>query len=247
LSRVVGSLLLVSFISMKVRVLFFGALRDVMGKSADMVELPDGADLGHLLEHYVSQAPRLKAMLPSLAVSVNQEYARRDASLSDQDEVALLPPVSGGRDAALRGRYAEIVRNKIDAAGLMQAMKSAGDGAVVMFEGIVRDNTRGRRTLYLDYQAYEEMAVKQMDALVERALQEYKIDQARIIHRLGRMEIGETSVWIGVSSPHRVAAYEASRFLIDTLKKTVPIWKKEYFEDGAVWADGEAFPGELVH
>jgi molybdopterin synthase catalytic subunit len=90
------------------------------------------------------------------------------------------------------------------------------------------------------------MAVKQMDALVEQALREFKIDHARIIHRLGRMEIGETSVWIAVSSPHRAAAYEASKFLIDTLKKTVPIWKKEYFEDGAVWADGEPFPEDLV-
>jgi molybdopterin synthase catalytic subunit len=230
---------------MQVKVLFFGALRDVMGKASDSVQLPDGASLEHLLEHYLSLSPQLKAMVPSLAMSVNQEYASRSVALSDQDEVALLPPVSGGSHGVLRGRYSEFVRNKIDAAGFMQAMKAPADGAVVVFEGIVRDNTRGRKTLYLDYQAYEEMAVKQMDALVEQARRDYKIDQARIVHRLGRMEIGETSVWIAVSSPHRAAAYEASRFLIDTLKKTVPIWKKEYFEDGAVWADGEDFPESL--
>jgi MoaE-MoaD fusion protein len=218
---------------MQVRVLFFGALRDVMGKASDSVQLPEGASLQTLLEHYLSQNPKLKAMVPSLALSVNQEYANRTAELRDQDEVALLPPVSGGADI-LRGRYSEIVRNKIDGSGFMQALKAPSDGAAIAFEGIVRDNTRGRKTLYLDYHAYEEMAIKQMDALVEQAMRDYKIDQARIVHRLGRMEIGETSVWIGVSSPHRAAAYEASRFLIDTLKKTVPIWKKEYFEDGAV-------------
>jgi molybdopterin synthase catalytic subunit/molybdopterin converting factor small subunit len=219
----------------------------MMGKSADSAELPEHADISSLLEHYARVEPKLNGLLGSLAVSVNQEYANRSASLRDGDEVALLPPVSGGTDDARRGRYSEIVRNKIDAGGLIQAMKAPADGAVVVFEGIVRDNTRGRRTMYLDYHAYEEMAVKQMDALVEQALRDYKVDQARIIHRLGRMEIGETSVWIGVSSPHRGAAYEASRFLIDTLKKTVPIWKKEYFEDGAVWADGEPFPEKLVN
>ena len=231
---------------MQVKVLFFGALRDMMGKPSDSPQLPEQADIAHLLELYVGIEPRLKGMLRSLAVSVNQEYAARNATLRDGDEVALLPPVSGGSDEPLRGRYSEIVRNKIDATGLLQVMKAPADGAVIVFEGIVRDNTRGRRTKYLDYHAYEEMAIKQMDALVGQALRDFKIDQAMIIHRLGKMEIGETSVWIGVSSPHRGAAYEASRFLIDTLKKTVPIWKKEYFEDGAVWADGEAFPENLV-
>jgi molybdopterin converting factor subunit 1 len=231
---------------MQVKVLFFGALRDLLGKSADVVHLPEPSSLQALLDHYVQQAPKLADLLPSVAVSLNQEYTARSATLSDQDEVALLPPVSGGTGDVLEGSYSRLVRNKIDPSGFMQTMKAPADGAVIVFEGIVRDNTRGRRTLYLDYHAYEEMAVKQMDALVEQAQRDYKIEQARIIHRLGRMEIGETSVWIGVSSPHRAAAYEASRFLIDTLKKTVPIWKKEFFEDGAVWADGEPFPENLV-
>ena len=232
---------------MRVKVLFFGALRDMLGKTEETIDVPAGAQLSFLLDRYSEQAPKFKGLVRSVALSLNQEYASRNAALSDGDEVALLPPVSGGTDAALHGRYSELVRNKIDAAGLIQSMKAPSDGAVIVFEGIVRDNTRGRRTKYLDYHAYEEMAVKQMDALVEQALRDYKIDQARIIHRLGKMEIGETSVWIGVSSPHRGAAYDASRFLIDTLKKTVPIWKKEYFEDGAVWADGEPFPEKLVN
>ena len=125
---------------------------------------------------------------------------------------------------------------------MLAKLKQSTDGAAVIFEGVVRDNTRGRRTLYLDYEAYEEMALKQMDALIEQALQQFPIRAVSIVHRLGRLEIGDTSVLIAVASAHRGAAFDACRWLIDTLKRTVPIWKKEHFEDGAVWADGEPFP-----
>jgi molybdopterin synthase catalytic subunit len=125
---------------------------------------------------------------------------------------------------------------------VLAKLKQPADGAAVIFEGVVRDNTRGRRTLYLNYEAYEEMALKQMDALIEQALQQFPIRAVAIVHRLGRLEIGETSVLIAVASAHRAAAFDACRWLIDTLKRTVPIWKKEHFEDGAVWADGEPFP-----
>jgi molybdopterin synthase catalytic subunit len=253
---------------MQVRVLFFGSLREAMGKSAETVSLPEGAKLWHLLEQVSRDKPQVSALVPSLAIAVNEEYATRGTSLKDQDEVALLPPVSGGspnplfpkegkngpakqegKDGARQvlGRHSELVREKIDTAGIVEAMKRGEDGAVVAFEGIVRNNTRGRRTLYLEYDAYDAMAVKQMDARVDEAMGKYEIDQAWIVHRVGRMEIGETSVLIVVTSAHRGAAFEACRFLIDTLKKTAPIWKKEYFEGGAVWADGEAFPEKLVN
>jgi molybdopterin synthase catalytic subunit len=110
---------------------------------------------------------------------------------------------------------------------------------------VVRNHTRGRKTLYLDYEAYEEMALREMENLAEKALQQYQIRDLALVHRLGRLEIGETSVLIVVASAHRAAAFDACRWLIDTLKRTVPIWKKEYFEDGAVWADGEPFPAEI--
>ena len=128
----------------------------------------------------------------------------------------------------------------------MQDIKRPEDGAAAVFEGIVRNHTRGRRTLFLDYEAYEEMALKQMEELAGRALAEFKIRDVAIVHRLGRLEIGETSVLIVVASAHRAAAFDACRWLIDTLKRTVPIWKKEHFEDGAVWADGEPFPDEIA-
>jgi molybdopterin synthase catalytic subunit len=134
------------------------------------------------------------------------------------------------------------VREKINTDEVLAQLKQPEDGAAVVFEGVVRDHTLGHRTLYLDYEAYEEMALKQMDALAEQALQRFGIRDVAMVHRLGRLEIGETSVLIVVASAHRSAAFEACRWLIDSLKRTVPIWKKEYFEDGAVWADGEPFP-----
>ena len=139
-----------------------------------------------------------------------------------------------------------IVRERIDAAALMDAMKAGADGAVCVFDGIVRDNTRGRRTLYLDYEAYEEMALGQMRGLAAEAITRFGVREVAILHRLGRLFVGETSVLIAVASAHRGAAFEACRWVIDTLKKQVPIWKREQFEDGAVWADGEPFPAEIV-
>jgi molybdopterin synthase catalytic subunit len=224
---------------MQVRVLFFGVLKDMAGFSADTLALHEGAVLGDVLAHYEKRLPKLKELMPSLAMSLNREYAGPEARLHPGDEIALLPPVSGGAGKAF------IVRERIDAEGLIQALKRPEDGAVVVFDGIVRNNTRGRRTLYLDYEAYEEMALQQMEGLAERAVTDFKVRNIVIVHRLGRLEIGETSVLIAVASGHRAAAFEACRWIIDTLKKTVPIWKKEYFEDGAVWADGEPFPAEV--
>lgn len=140
---------------------------------------------------------------------------------------------------------AAIVRERIDTRAVLESLKRPEDGAAIAFEGVVRNNTRGRRTLYLEYEAYEEMALSQMEELAAQALGKFQIRDVAIVHRLGRLEIGETSVLIVVASAHRGPAYEASRWLIDTLKQTVPIWKKEYFVDGAVWADGEAFPQEI--
>jgi molybdopterin synthase catalytic subunit len=140
----------------------------------------------------------------------------------------------------------EIVRAVIGADAIMKEMKAGADGAVCVFDGIVRDNTRGRKTLHLDYEAYEEMALKQMQGLAAEAVARFGVRDVALVHRLGRLVVGETSVLVVVTSAHRGAAFEACRWLIDTLKKTVPIWKKEQFVDGAIWADGEPFPEEIV-
>jgi molybdopterin converting factor subunit 1 len=229
---------------MQVKVLFFGVLKEMAGRASEALELAEGATLGDLLERYENEVPKLKQYRGSIALSVNQEYAAASRPLKNGDEVGLLPPVSGGSEAPMSSRVA-MVRTKIDVAALSQGIRRQDDGAVAVFEGVVRSQTRGRRTLYLDYEAYEPMALKQLRELADQALEKFPVRELAIVHRLGRLELGETSVAIVVASAHRGAAFDACRWIIDTLKKTVPIWKKEYFEDGAVWADGEPFPEEI--
>jgi molybdopterin synthase catalytic subunit/molybdopterin converting factor small subunit len=208
---------------MQVRVLFFGMLKDLAGRGSDLLNLPEHATLGDVFTHYEEITPRLGELAASIAISINQEFAGTDARLKEGDEIAFLPPVSGGLTdpesdmSTKRRHFSSIAREKIDTQDVLAELKQPAE-------------------------AYEEMAVKQMDSLAEQALQQFPIRDVAMVHRLGRLEIGEASVLIVVASAHRAAAFDACRWLIDTLKRTVPIWKKEYFEDGAVWADGEPFP-----
>jgi molybdopterin synthase catalytic subunit/molybdopterin converting factor small subunit len=235
---------------MQVRVIAFGILKDWLGSSAKTVELPEGAQVNELLGKLSGEAP--PAVLQGIAVSVNAEYAVASQVLREGDEVGLLPPVSGGSggpaDATERHgcEFTALTREPFDAQALIAAAKHAEDGAVVVFDGIVRDNTHGRQTLHLDYEAYEEMAAKQMRQLASDARSRFGVRHVTIVHRLGRLQIGETSVLIVVASAHRAQAFDACRWVIDTLKKTVPIWKKETFADGVVWAPGEPFPAKLT-
>ena len=235
---------------MRVRVLVFGVLKDLLradsGKPEDSsnLDLPENASVQTVLDHYRGLSANHHGLWSSIAVAVNRQYVTAEHLLSDGDEVALLPPVSGGLpDTATR---VSIVHSRIDAHTTVTTLERPEDGALVIFDGMVRNNSRGRRTLYLIYEAYEEMALEQMRALRAKALADFPIRDVAMVHRLGKIEIGESSVLIAVASAHRAAAFDACRWLIDTLKKTVPIWKKEYFEDGAVWADGEPFPAEIV-
>jgi molybdopterin synthase catalytic subunit len=232
--------------AMKVRVLFFGASHDITGFDEDLAEFGNGeASAGELRRRYEARFPPLREMGASLLMAVNQEFRPASWPLKDGDEVAFLPPVSGGHDGASgrKGRrpadFFVLTRQPIPAARLADELKAATDGAVVVFEGIVRDHSGDRRTLYLEYEAYEAMALAKMTEIGHEAVSRFKIDRIGVIHRLGRIEIGETSVAIVVTSEHRQAAFEACRYAIDRLKQVVPIWKKEYFEGGFVWAEGE--------
>jgi molybdopterin synthase catalytic subunit len=222
----------------QVRVLCFGVLKDWLGAAAAAVELPEGATVAELLARLAES--RSGALLRGIAVSVNAEFTNLSHVLCEGDEVGLLPPVSGGSQAA--EEVVALCSEPIEAEKWIKAAKHGEDGAVVVFDGIVRNNTRGRQTLYLDYEAYEEMAEKQMRELASESRLKFGVQHVTMIHRLGRLDVGETSVLIVVASAHRSQAFEACRWLIDTLKKTVPIWKKETFADGAVWTAGEPFP-----
>jgi MoaE-MoaD fusion protein len=239
---------------MQVRVRYLGMLKEIAEREGEMVEIADGAVVGELYAALQQRIPQLQQFRHAIALAVNYEYASGETWLREGDEVALIPPVSGGapeisaisENAAMQATdHAALVRHLIDGAAIVSAIKQRDDGAVVVFDGVVRNQTRGRRTLYLDYTAYEPMALRQMEQLAQQALANHAIRDVWVVHRLGRLQIGESSVYIVVASAHRAAAFEACRWIIDTLKKTVPIWKKEYFEDGAVWADGDAFPPEV--
>jgi molybdopterin synthase catalytic subunit len=229
---------------MQIQVLLFGVLKDWFGASTSTVELSEGVTVADLLEHLTESHPTLP--LRSIAVSVNAEFSTRTQVLHTGDVVGLLPPVSGGSADAEQSVVTALTHSPIDAEELIASAKRGDDGAAVVFDGIVRNNSHDRQTLYLDYEAYEEMAAKQMQALAEEARRKFGVRHVTLVHRLGRLQIGETSVLIIVASAHRAQAFEACRWLIDTLKKTVPIWKHETFVDGAVWAAGKPFPAGLV-
>lgn len=228
---------------MQVRVLFFGVLKDLAGRSSDELSLPESARAGDVVGRYEQQFPALAGMRSSIAIAVNQEYVRQDSALHSGDEVALLPPVSGG--SAADAPVVRLVHERIVPHNIVPSLERPEDGAIVIFDGVVRNHSRDRRTLYLDYEAYEPMALRKLEELATEARERFPIRNLGIVHRLGRIEIGESSVLIAVYSAHRAAAFDACRWVIDTLKRTVPIWKKEYFEDGAIWADGEPFPDEI--
>jgi molybdopterin synthase catalytic subunit len=221
-------------VRMKIKVLFFGVTQDLTGLREEHTEFPEGLSLDGLWGRYVARFPRLDGLSGALLLALNQEIADRARILHEGDEVAFLPPVSGGSN----GDYYLLTRLPIPTADLVRRQKAAEDGAVVVFEGVVRNNSAGRRTLYLAYEAYEPMALRKMKEIGREVRREFDIDHLGMIHRLGRVEIGETSVAIIVTAAHRRAAFGACQLAIDRLKGIVPIWKKEYFEDGSVWAEG---------
>ena len=225
---------------MRIHVLFFGQLKDAVGRSTDEIDLPAGSSVGTVFEHYASEYPRLREMAASIAIARNHEFAGRAAALADGDEVALMPPVSGGSDVCTTdksGFYA-VTDNPIDSPVLVQTLQADDDGAVITFEGVVRNHTGDRKTLFLDYEGYPPLAVKTMQQIGRDLCEKHDIHRVGIIHRIGRLELQEASVSIVVTSAHRQAAYDASLEAINRLKKLAPVWKKEHFEDGEVWVEG---------
>lgn len=221
---------------MRVRVLFFGALKEIAGRAEEDLEIATGATLEDVFRLYAERHETLQERRSSTLFARNREFARGDAVLADGDEVAFLPPVSGGSDD---GHVFRITRERIDARRLAEALQRPEDGAVVVFEGVVRNNSQGRATTYLEYECYEEMARARMEQIGREIAGQFAIGRIGMIHRLGRLEIGEASVAVIATAPHRKPAFDAAFEGINRLKREVPIWKKEHFADGAVWVDGE--------
>jgi molybdopterin converting factor subunit 1 len=231
----------------RIRVLFFGLLKDICGSAEVRLDLPEGSTAGTVFDHYANAFPKLRAMASSIVIARNHEFATPREPLAEGDEVALLPPVSGGAAAGHEkreirdpeGHFFALTREPIETRRLEELLLQGCDGASVTFQGVVRNNTRGRATLRLEYECYEAMAIRKMAAIGREIASQYPISRIAMVHRLGTMEIGEASVVIVVAAPHRKPAFEAALEGINRLKRLVPVWKKEFFEDGEIWVEGE--------
>jgi molybdopterin converting factor subunit 1 len=221
---------------MEVIVRYFASHRDITGRAEERVDLTAGATVGALWEHLVAQYPRLGGYRGRLLYAVNQEFGALTTELCDGDEVAFIPPVSGGTRGATEGNAPmpfKITREPLDPAPLVTLVQSPDMGAIVTFAGVVRNNFGGRATAYLEYEAYEPMAESVLAQLASEARGRWGTGAIAIHHRIGRLEIGETAVLIVVAAPHRHEAFEAAEQIMDRIKEVAPIWKKEIWADGA--------------
>lgn len=234
-----------------VKMLFFGQLKDIAGGAELSRHMPAGSTTESLFEQIAGEFPRLGALRGSVVLARNAVFVRSAEALADGDEIAFLPPVSGGSGGASEGEpfwiesirtpeghFFGITQQPIDGGGIARRILRDEDGAFVNFEGVVRNHSGGRRTRYLDYECYVPLAIRTMEEIGRSLAAGHAVGRVAIVHRVGRMEIGETSVAVVVCSPHRRPAFEAALEGINRLKSSVPIWKKEYFEDGEVWVEG---------
>lgn len=220
---------------MKVQVRLFARYREEAGRDSLDIELPEGGTVERAWEAVTEQLPVLLPYRPFTLFALCNDYVPAEHPLGDGDELCLFPPVSGGAGGSDQD-WIEVTTEPLSERVVAQAVEHAGAGALALFSGVVRNQTGGRRVKFLEYEAHGPMAVAKMREIGRAIRARWPIvSRVALVHRIGRLEIGESSVMIAVSSPHRGEAFEACRFAIDTLKETVPIWKKEHFEDGEVW------------
>ncbi len=232
---------------MNVTVRLFASYRDAVGSALVEIPLEEGASGKALWAALVARYPTLASLPAPAGFAVNDEYVPDPRPFQESDEIALIPPVSGGSGTeapaggpAVRPPIVELVDAPISTDRLLRDVADPRAGAVVLFLGVVRNNARGRRVKHLTYEAYEAMARRECEKIAEAIQARWPVTRVAIVHRTGRLEVGEASVAVAVSAPHRAEAFEAGRFAIDTLKQTVPIWKKEVWEGGEAWASGES-------
>ncbi len=216
---------------MRVRLLLFAGLREAVGQKDMVLELEEGASLQQLVTRLGEQFPPVAKYQDRLLMSVNEKRASLDTALEDGDEVALLPPMSGGVGRA----WVQAAPLSMDA--LLEEVRDPSCGGIVTFTGVVRDHSRGQDIDHLEYESYVPMAEQEMRVIVDQARQRWGDVRLALAHRVGRLEVGAAAVMVAAAAPHRAHAFEACRFAIDTLKRTVPIWKKEFAESGAYWVE----------
>ena len=230
---------------MKVQILFFARLKELLHQETVEITVPENSSVSDVFKFLTIQYPEIESFRKSILIAINQEFATWETLINEGDELALFPPVSGGQasstlfyDSNVLGDVYQIVRKPIQVNKLTQQLGQGEDGAMVTFIGVVRNNTQGRSTMFLEYEGYEPMAIRKLSEIGTIIHRQWQIGHIGIVHRLGRLEIGEVSVAIVITSPHRKVAFEVCQYAIDTLKKIVPIWKKEFFEDGEIWVEG---------
>jgi molybdopterin synthase catalytic subunit len=226
---------------MRITVRYFAGHRDITGRAEDVIDLPDGATVGSLWETLIERYPRLAGFSGRLLYAVNQEFAVLSTQLHDGDEVAFIPPVSGGTSAGSQAPPCyHITTAPLEPAPLITLVQAPDMGAIVTFAGIVRDNFGGRTTAYLEYEAFAPMAVAVLEQIATEAQGRWNTGRIAVHHRIGRLEIGQTAVLIVVAAPHRHEAFEAAEWMMDRIKEIAPIWKKEYWADGtSEWVGSE--------
>jgi len=224
-----------------ITVKLFAAAADAVGRRSLQGDWT-GLTAAQLLEQLQKEYPGLARLAPVLSIAVNREYATADRRLADGDEVALIPPVSGGAPTPGDRPLFEVTTEPLSADEIAARVTNPYSGATVVFVGTVREWTHGRRTVHLEYEAYAEMAVSQMEKIGQEIAERWPGAQVAIAHRVGKLSITEASVVIAVATPHRADAFEACRHAIERLKQIVPIWKKEVWEDGEEWVGSQTGP-----
>ncbi len=219
---------------MKVTIRYFAAIREAVGRSTETRDVPDAFTAGDLIDSIIASHPAVQALQRTSRVMINHVYAERGRPLREGDEIALIPPVSGGS-----GEFA-VTEQPIDMQALSERVASSRAGAIATFAGAVRDHARGRGVMVLEYEAYPEAAEKALEQIGDEIRERWDVEGVAIVHRTGRLSIGEISVGIAVSSAHRAEAFDACRHAIERIKQIVPIWKKEFYEDGETWIGSEA-------
>jgi molybdopterin synthase catalytic subunit len=220
---------------MHIQIRYFASLREITGEDEEQLTVPNEATITDVRIMVLTRYSQLRPILERCVHAVNHRYVPAETILKEGDELVFIPPTGGG---TFIQPLIQLTREPLDRDALVRTVSHPSVGGIVVFEGVVRDNARGKQVRYLEYDVYEEMAIEQIRTIITEAQQRWGVERVAVAHRFGRLEIGEASVIIVVASPHRSEAFDACRYIIDTLKRTVPIWKKEVATDGETWVEG---------